>query len=35
MTSDISHGAARAGDIYASLGNPERLEATCGFSANT
>jgi UDP-glucose 4-epimerase len=35
MTPEIDHGPARAGDIYKSLGNPERLEATFGFSAGT
>ncbi|MFP6770940.1 MAG: hypothetical protein VCE74_01130 [Alphaproteobacteria bacterium] len=35
MTPEIDHGPARAGDIYKSLGNPERLEAPFGFSAGT
>jgi len=35
MTPDISHGEARMGDIYASLGNPSRLQDTFAFSAET
>jgi UDP-glucose 4-epimerase len=35
MTPDISHGEARAGDIYQSLGDPGYLQETFGFAAET
>ncbi len=35
ISPDISHGPARVGDIYESLGDPARLEETFGFAAET
>ena len=35
MAPEITHGPARVGDIYESLGNPGRLQKAFGFAAET